>query len=35
MPTAKQDLGNDAAEQEFLKLFCQGLLCSAEVRYLH
>lgn len=34
MPSIKGELDEPEAGQEFLKLFCQGLLCSAEIRYL-
>lgn len=34
IPPVRSELGEDAAKQKFLKLFCQSLLCSAETRYL-
>jgi len=35
LPSATRAFGEAAAERAFLELFCQGLLCSAELRYLH
>lgn len=34
MASLKKDLDEEEAGKEFLKRFCQGLLCSAEIRYL-